>query len=171
MCLSPLCQPFKYQKKLHLNISTLVFKKNDLHTPQQPNGASMKIMDRMNKSWIKILAIVWTTTMCLGSLLAANKLPSAGIRILHLDKVIHFVMYFGFVVLWCLAAQHFTKKYLISICIIGCILGVLMEVGQATTGLGRSFEWTDMISNSLGVVLGYFLITRLTISKITLTKK
>ena len=99
--------------------------------------------------------------MLIGSLIAASSLPSAGIRILHLDKIIHFVMYFGFVLLWCLATQNLTKKYLVTVCIIGCVLGGLIEVGQAVCGFGRSFEWADMVSNNLGVVIGYLVLAKL----------
>ena len=71
------------------------------------------------------------------------------------DKVIHFMMYFIFSVLGC-----WTRKTGLNPSGIWLILpltigwGIFMEIMQLEMHLGRSFEWYDILANSVGSLAG-----------------
>jgi VanZ family protein len=80
------------------------------------------------------------------------------------DKVIHFMMYFVFSILFCWALRterHYSRLFFIVVLTIGW--GVLMEFIQFSMRMGRSFSWYDISANSLGVLVGiviYVLVAR-----------
>ena len=80
------------------------------------------------------------------------------------DKIIHFLMYLVFSLLFCWALRterHYYRLFLIILVTIGW--GILMEFIQLTMHAGRSFSWYDALANSLGVFVGiliYVLTTR-----------
>ena len=67
-------------------------------------------------------------------------------------------MYFGLSALFCwlLHAEVNIKWYYIVILFAIC-WGILMEVFQNLMHLGRSFEYFDILSNSIGALIGVFL--------------
>jgi VanZ family protein len=80
------------------------------------------------------------------------------------DKLIHFIMYFGFSVLFCWTLKtelNLSRLFFVILVTIGW--GVLMEYLQLDMHMGRSFSWYDELANSIGVCFGiltYTLITR-----------
>ena len=73
----------------------------------------------------------------------------------NIDKVLHFLMYFGFCsVLWFeyfRSHKHAEAKRLIPWAIIAPILlSGLIEIGQQTLTPTRAAEWLDFLFNSLG---------------------
>lgn len=87
------------------------------------------------------------------------------------DKVIHFIMYFGFSVLFCWTLKvelNYSKLFYVILVTVGW--GILMEYMQLDMHMGRSFSWYDELANSIGVVFGiliYILTSRKTIANLT----
>jgi len=74
------------------------------------------------------------------------------------DKVIHFMMYFVFSILFCWALRterHYSRLFFIVVLTIGW--GMLMEFIQLSMHMGRSFSWYDISANSLGVLVGIII--------------
>ena len=74
-------------------------------------------------------------------------------------------MYFGLAILasWSLHAETKPKWYYLVI-IFAISWGVTMEIFQFLMHLGRSFEWYDILANSIGALLGvsiYMLLARI----------
>lgn len=108
-----------------------------------------------------------------GCIAALSLLPSKDFPQLPLfegfDKVVHFLMYFIFSVLfsWSIKTEfnYFRLLFIIPVTI---GWGILMEFMQLSMHLGRSFSWYDVLANSIGVFAGillYILISRNFIKK------
>ena len=80
------------------------------------------------------------------------------------DKVIHFLMYFGFSLLFCWSVKTELNYYRLFLIIPGTIgWGIFMEIMQYNMHIGRSFDVYDILANSMGVVAGviiYVIVTR-----------
>ncbi|MDD2306365.1 MAG: VanZ family protein [Prolixibacteraceae bacterium] len=80
------------------------------------------------------------------------------------DKVVHFIMYFGFSILFCWTLKtelNFSKLFFVLLVTVSW--GILMEYLQLDMHIGRSFSWFDELANSIGSgfgILVYTLITR-----------
>lgn len=74
-----------------------------------------------------------------------------------LDKWIHLVLFLVLVFLWCKAYITKTKKVFIIITSLSIIYGVAMELVQQYFIPFRSFDYADMIADSVGSIAGYFI--------------
>lgn len=109
-----------------------------------------------------------------GCIMALSLLPPKDLPKVELfenaDKVVHFLMYFGFAMLssWVLKVElNRLRVWFILPTTIGW--GFLMEVFQFEMHLGRSYSFYDMLANTIGGTIGilvYLLITRSTFKKI-----
>ncbi len=93
------------------------------------------------------------------SLIPANEVPQIS-WFEGVDKVVHFCMYLGFTWLlsWTLnLASKVFVSFLIIILSIGW--GLLMEILQMIMHFGRTFEWMDVLANSLGALVGVMIYT------------
>jgi len=71
------------------------------------------------------------------------------------DKIVHFLMYLVFSLLFCWALRtekHYYRLFFIILATIGW--GMLMEFIQLAMHAGRSFSWYDVFANGLGVFVG-----------------
>ena len=74
------------------------------------------------------------------------------------DKVIHLVMYLIFSVLSCWTLKTEDSWYAIWLIIpITVGWGMLMEYIQLEMRLGRSFSWSDILANTIGVLIGIII--------------
>jgi VanZ family protein len=80
--------------------------------------------------------------------------PQTEIEIPFLDKIAHFLMYFGLIIWF---GQIFCTKWMRWWFISFFSMGVLVENLQKLGGV-RSFEYEDMISNAIGLTLGLFIV-------------
>jgi VanZ family protein len=105
-------------------------------------------------------ALVWSLVILLLTLTPGEKLPEVGI--FQIDKLVHF---FVFALLMFLAAYGLKKVFLVrSInasailvsAIYSCALGVSVEILQLFVP-NRSFSWADIIANTIGTGIGYFV--------------
>jgi VanZ family protein len=74
------------------------------------------------------------------------------------DKVIHLMMYLIFSILTCWTLKtekHWYAIWLIIPVTIGW--GILMEYIQLEMKMGRSFSWSDVMANTLGVLIGIII--------------
>jgi len=104
---------------------------------------------------VRILIVV----MYVGCIAALSLLPPKDLPQVPLfygaDKVIHFMMYFLFSVLFCWALKtelNYSSLFFIISVTVGW--GILMEYLQLDMHIGRSFSWYDILANSLGVLSG-----------------
>ncbi len=116
------------------------------------------------KQPVRILSVVlYVLGIMALSLLPPQDLPKIPL-FRGADKVIHFMMYFVFSILFCWALRterHYSRLFFIVVLTIGW--GVLMEFIQFSMRMGRSFSWYDISANSLGVLAGiviYVLVAR-----------
>jgi VanZ family protein len=97
------------------------------------------------------------------SLLPPNDLPQIEL-FRGADKVIHFMMYFIFSILFCWALKtelNYSRIFFIVLVTVGW--GILMEFLQLDMHMGRSFSWFDALANTIGVAFGiliYILASR-----------
>jgi VanZ family protein len=76
------------------------------------------------------------------------------------DKLIHFLMYFGFSILFCWALKvelNISRLFFVILVTVGW--GILMEYLQLDMHMGRSFSWYDELANSIGVGFGILVYT------------
>lgn len=78
----------------------------------------------------------------------------ATVPIPYKDKVVHFLFYFIFVLLW----YYATKNSVVKIFLIAVAYGILMEILQSFTKT-RSADYTDAIANTLGALTAMIYIT------------
>lgn len=98
----------------------------------------------------------WLTTLVSLGILVVVLLPGSTIpnpKIVGLDKIVHFTMFFT----WMVAVRYdfsFLKKWLLLL--IGLFFSVLTELFQLFVE-ARSFEVYDLLADSIGVIAGLLL--------------
>ncbi len=113
--------------------------------------SSRNSLNLMIKKSILILYLAIITTL---SIIPSSDMSSIKL-FKHSDKVAHICMYAGlsFLLLWLWNKQTNKSKYL-TILLIIFGWGLLMEIIQGTSHLGRSFDMLDIIANILGFLPG-----------------
>ena len=108
-------------------------------------------------TWV---AIIWTLLIGTSCLIPAGVFkPFSFDTFFQVDKLIHLILFFGWVVFWLLAKNtKLDRKDKITYFFIGSAYGVLIEFLQSTMHLGRSFEVDDIIADSVGALLGVLAI-------------
>ena len=109
----------------------------------------------MKKFILYIPAILWSLFILLGSLSSGNKIPV--VKIPHLDKMIHFGLYFVLTGFFLFA--HFYKQPplflpLIVISMYCSIYGGIIEILQEILTPDRTGEFLDMVANICGCIFG-----------------
>lgn len=105
------------------------------------------------------LAVSVTLFIAYLSLTPNPNLPN--IEIKQADKLYHFIAYFFLSIAW-FGYFYFFKKIQQSqsfnlILVVLILFGIVVEVVQGTFTDYRSFDWWDILSNSIGVTLVYLL--------------
>lgn len=101
-------------------------------------------------------AIGWGILICYFSLLPQQEVPSFLLSMR--DFVLHFAIYFALSYLSLFGVNRMSwskisKSQLTNIIIICSGLGILLEVVQETLVPGRHFQWSDILFNTIGVLL------------------
>lgn len=119
----------------------------------------------LNKSTLFFFAIAWTLILTFLSLVTIGSFGT-NIPIPNKDKIVHVILYFGFVVLWILykSKENYTKKTGITILFIAIGYGILMEILQYFTAT-RSPDFYDVLANSLGAFLGLLFVNKIFLNK------
>ena len=113
----------------------------------------------LNKKRTFILAITWTVIITYLSLATINSSVGSAIEIPHKDKIVHFIFYFMFVFLWTISfnSSPYKTKTGIVILIIAIVYGILMEIFQGLLTINRTPDSNDVIANSTGAIVGWFV--------------
>ena len=112
-------------------------------------------------------AILWIILIMVLCTLPGNDIPSNSFfEKVHFDKIVHFCLFGGIVLLLSLAIYR-QKKYispatLVILVIMAASYGLAIEFIQKYWAVGRSFDMYDVIADSLGAIAGVwmFKITR-----------
>lgn len=97
------------------------------------------------------MALGW---LCLAVIVFLSLTPSqfSPVHAKYADKLEHMLAY-GFAMLWfCQDYRRRPQRQLLALSLI--MLGICMEILQGMTGY-RSFEYGDMLANTIGVLLGW----------------
>lgn len=107
------------------------------------------------KKWIRLIVLIFYIFCIISlSLLPPDDLPK--IKFFEgFDKVVHFIMYFIFSLIysWYLYAELKAKKVYIAFNV-AISWGIFMEIIQFEMHIGRNFSWFDIIANCIGAIAG-----------------
>jgi len=79
--------------------------------------------------------------------------PTVDVQLNLIDKLLHFLMFF-FTMMW---FMYITKKWLIaSVSLI--LLGLILEWIQMNYIINRSFDWFDLVADTMGIVICFRLL-------------
>lgn len=116
---------------------------------------------------VYIITILWWLLVLYGCFRPSVGIPKIGIP--HLDKIVHFLM-FGGIGFFSLLSIHVYKKEKFNfnrsafwMLMLTIILGLLIEIIQSTPMINRSFEWADLLFDSLGAGFAIWLYKRILI--------
>ncbi len=98
------------------------------------------------------VALLWTL-----GILIATTMPTGGVpnvEVSHMDKLVHFAMFFGFGTLWMWALPHPLKRRLGIVVIVGVMGAVGTEGLQLIVPFDRNPDIGDVVANMLGLGAG-----------------
>jgi VanZ family protein len=98
-----------------------------------------------------VLAILWTILIFIGCSLPGRDLPKLGLFD-HFDKVVHFIFFFIFFVLWRLVPSSNSMIILI----LAILYGFGLEFYQIHFVAGRSFDVWDGVADTFGALAGHY---------------
>ena len=111
----------------------------------------------MDKKFISQSAVYYTLILVLLSLIPVPDLGLPRFKLLELDKLIHFIVYLIFALIWGLKIENFSdRKIEISTYLI--LFGLGLEIFQHLLPFGRYFDLGDFIANATGVLFGVFIL-------------
>jgi len=106
-----------------------------------------------------IPAILWTLFIASSCLLPASSFKEFSFDLFELDKLVHLILYFVFVLLWAISSKtDFSKKQTLILAAVSIAFGIVIEILQSTMGLGRAYDIDDIIANTIGCILGIVCI-------------
>lgn len=112
--------------------------------------------------------IIWAEIILFLCAIPSDSLPDPKLNIPHLDKVIHFGMFFIMAIFLCSELRYQTRLSLRAIYSIAVgfsfVYGGLIEILQANYFL-RGGEWGDLVADVLGAVAGCLLYPTAKIQK------
>lgn len=106
----------------------------------------------------KILAFVWTLLIFYLCLEETPSVPK--ITFQYKDKVVHFIFYFVFVYFWTKSLKNKHFNYLLIILFLAVITGILIEFLQENFTQNRSFDWYDILANSIGAIASFMYVKK-----------
>lgn len=100
------------------------------------------------------IGIGWTMVLAVCYLSLTPSPPDLNIKFEHIDKLEHFVAYF--VLMAWFAQIYKAKRSRTYYVLFFIVMGILIEIFQ---GLGqvRMFEYSDMLANTSGVAVAWFI--------------
>lgn len=103
-----------------------------------------------------LLSILWTMIILFLSLAKMPKTPDLERTIPHLDKIVHFSMYFIYTFILLFESTNNKKKNTTLIVMLYAIFfGILMEIMQANIFTYRSGDMYDFVANTVGAVSSF----------------
>ncbi len=111
----------------------------------------------MDKKLISKFAFYYTFLLIILSIIPVPDLGLPKFKVFELDKLVHFIMYLFFAIIWGLKTENFSQKK-IKILIYSVLFGLALEILQHILPFGRYFDWGDFLANSTGVLFGVFIL-------------
>ncbi len=103
------------------------------------------------------LVVFYIISITILSLINLDNLPEIGSG--HDDKLYHATAYFVFVILSFNYLKKIGVKKAVPIAMIFSVFyGIIIEVLQHALNTNRTFDVLDIAANTIGVILGYFII-------------
>ncbi len=106
----------------------------------------------------RILVALWCLLILYLSWNPSLQVPKGFLEDLPIDKIVHFGMYAILSGLCLMAFKNWANAKIFLFCL---SFGILMEILQFAFFPGRYFEWSDIIANALGALVGMILIKKL----------
>jgi len=124
-------------------------------------------------SVFKFLFLSWMVFVTFFSLFSLDGIHTSSFDIPHIDKLVHFTFYFGMVVLGFFAIRkkknQWSRKQVVNslnkVLTFAIIYGIIIEVIQHVFTVNRNGDILDAFANSVGALLGMFLIRVLFLKK------
>ena len=111
----------------------------------------------MDNKLISQIAVYYTLILIILSLVPIPDLGLPRFKLLEFDKLIHFIMYLIFALIWGLKIENFLERKMeISAYLI--LFGLGLEILQHVLPFGRYFDLGDFVANSIGVIFGVFIL-------------
>jgi len=106
--------------------------------------------------------LIWLVLVHILLLLPGNSLPKEKIGLIpHLDKLVHFGLYFVMVAGWALffnlktdLTQHQKRNWNIILVLLAIGDGIIIEFMQASPIINRDFDWLDALADGVGAIVG-----------------
>ena len=111
----------------------------------------------MENNFIKKIPIYYTLLLILLSLIPVPDLGFPSFKLFEMDKLIHFIMYSIFIIIWGLKIGS-NKIKMFNLIIYCILLGLFLEILQHLLTFGRYFDLGDFVANSIGVLFGAFIL-------------
>jgi VanZ family protein len=106
----------------------------------------------------KILAFFWTLLIFYLCLDDSPSVPKINFQ--YKDKVVHFIFYFVFVYFWTKSLKNKSFNYISIILFLAVIIGVAIEFLQENLTLHRTFDWYDILANSIGAMASFIYVKK-----------
>lgn len=103
-----------------------------------------------------VLALLITFTIFIACSLPGNEIPKMNL-LAHFDKLIHFLFFLFFFIIW----KLYYYKYILYeyiILIISFVYGVGLEFYQQYLVIGRSFDSLDIAADAIGALSGMLFL-------------
>jgi VanZ family protein len=100
------------------------------------------------------LGIGWLLVVLVCYFSLTSNPPDFNIKFQYIDKVGHFASYFVLMAWFAQLYKAFNTRLFYVLFFI--VMGIMLEVLQGLGG-ARFFEYSDMVANTLGVVLAWFI--------------
>ncbi|KXK36929.1 MAG: VanZ family protein [Saprospiraceae bacterium] len=119
--------------------------------------AIIKYLASIPAKTYQFFAGLWTLFTLYLSLISAREIQQLNLwDIIGVDKVGHLSFYMVLTFLWSMALRH-NKPGPVLIMVFAIFFGIAMEYGQLMMFNGRSFDYYDMLANTIGAMIGYKL--------------
>jgi VanZ family protein len=111
-----------------------------------------------------VTPVLWTLLIIVLLSVPGSAIPKVSIGLKHVDKLVHFILFGIFPVLW---SYYFIQRrgktnsnqLIILFCVISILFGISLEYVQHYFVVNRDFDVVDIIADSLGaIVFGIVLI-------------
>jgi VanZ family protein len=118
-----------------------------------------------NRKSLFVFAVGWLVFVTILLCIPGTELPKVTWSTkIWLDKWVHIFLFFVLVWFWCKVYRSMdvvnAKKTFIIITVLSIVYGIIMEIIQHYFIPFRSFDFGDMIADSIGAIAGYFISLR-----------
>ena len=104
------------------------------------------------------LALIWTFVVTVASLVSVNSFSK--IKSVGNDKIVHFLFYLFFVILWGLVKRQndSNRKYYLFVFLVAMSYGLIIEVLQEILTNTRQADFYDFLANTMGAFVGLVVL-------------